>query len=701
MRRIGVMAVVLSLILVSLLAAGNTSLAQGDATPSGAASQELFTAEGVTAPISASTDVDDLAVSDPHLVLERITIPGGDDLATHTAASPELLLVEDGELSFEDDFGFSYTVATDEELSINADASYTLFNDSADAVSILRLSLVSPNRASGQGTPVSARGAGATPETASASEVLIDRAVEALPTGPATLFISQATFAPGSESGEQGHAGPLGLYVEDGVLSVQSPSGATGQLKASSAVVLPADTPLVASNTTDDDASALFVGIVESGPALVSEVTPEPTATLEATATAAPTAPLEPTATPEPVGETILYQADTSGGLEAFDAGAGWNLVNGMLVSDGSSTTSVLSPFDPDGLTDYAVEAEIQIVQTDDYREFSVFGRATEAGTLSLYSYSNPSETTQGLAIVVTSENFQLEDSIEGGVRAPGNVIASQELGDDGDWHTYRLEMDGNQIRGLVDGAIVLASQDNRLLEPGLAGLYVYEGSQINVRAFRVVALGDGTAASTDAASDSGRTGSSDSMAAADDDGPQITSIGNTDSVAMTAFLPSQDDVPSQLVMTDDRSRSLDEVVANYSDPAATANLFRSWGWLGNVVRSFAPPGGTLDDQTQVGGIYVSIHELGSSTAAAEALDYSLAVQAEGTALSEVAAPNVGDYGRALYGQVDYQGDGSYYQNEITYLIQSDDFLIRLSVASPDGDPTDMALQILDEMMAV
>lgn len=730
MHRISVMALVVVMISMSLLASGGLSLAQDESTPavqngtpSEAAGQSLFTAQGVNAPISASTDVDDLSVSDSHLVLERIQIAEGADLLAHTAASPELLLVEEGQLSFEDDFGFSSTVEANEQLAINADASYTLFNDGNDAVSVLRLSLVSPEVESTQGTPVSqgtpVTGArGATPETVDASEVLMDRPVDVLPSGPATMFISQATFAPGSESGEQGHAGPLGIYVEDGILSVQSPSGATGQLKPESGVVLPDNASLVASNQGDGEAVVLLVGVVESGSSLVTEVTPVPTATSAPTATLVPTATTQPTQTPlptattaptqtplptatvaptattvptptptPPAAVTVLYEADTSGGLEAFDAGAGWRLVDGVLVSDGTSEGSVFAPFDPDGLADYAVEAEVQIVQTDgDNRAFGIFGRATDAGSVTLYTYCTSPESgcnAQGIDIIVSGDD--IPDSSDGQIGVFGDAIAAQEYSDDGDWHTYRLEVDGNQFRGLVDGAIVLTAQDNRLLDPGLTGIFVRADTQINVRAVRVIALGDGTAASTGTSATSGQTettGGSDSISS--------TSAPNE----LMAFLPSQDEVPSQLTMTDDRSRSLDQVTSNYSDPGATADLFQSWGWQGNVIRSFAPPGGSLDDPTLVGGIYVSIHEFDSPDSAAEAVDYSFDVQSEGTSLSEIDVPVFGDYSRSLYGRIDEQ-------NEITYLVQTGNFLVRLSVASPGGDPTGTAIQMMEDMMSV
>jgi len=56
-----------------------------------------------------------------------------------------------------------------------------------------------------------------------------------------------------------------------------------------------------------------------------------------------------------------LYQADWSGGLGGWGGGPGWQIVNGMLVSDRSNPGTVISPPYVPPISDYAVEAEIQI----------------------------------------------------------------------------------------------------------------------------------------------------------------------------------------------------------------------------------------------------------------------------------------------------------------------------------------------------
>jgi len=394
-----------------------------------------------------------------------------------------------------------------------------------------------------------------------------------------------------------------------------------------------------------------------------------------------------------PVARTILYEADTSGGLEAFDAGAGWNVVNGMLVSDGSSDSSVYAPFDPDGLANYAVEAEIQALPNKrDSFGFGVFGRATDTGSVSLYTRQ---------ACCAASRQATT-------IRVSDDEIAAQDYKIDGEWHTYRLEMDGNQIRGLVDGAIVLVTQDNRALDPGLAGLFVHNNMQINVRAFRVIALGEGSAVNTDSsvvtgqaeeprASTAGEDTSDDAMDLTEGGGSSpstgdATIVGSETAVDIETLLPSAETIPVDLVRLNQRSRSLEELAKNYPDPAETVSLFTSLGWSGNVVCSYGPPDGTSVDSDRVSGIYVSIHSFGSPESAKVALDHSLDGQIEGSPLSEVRTPFLGEYSRALYGRYDYG-------NEITLLVQRGNEFFRLSVSSLDIDPTDQAAEIMTSML--
>ena len=150
--------------------------------------------------------------------------------------------------------------------------------------------------------------------------------------------------------------------------------------------------------------------------------------------------------------------------------------------------------------------------------------------------------------------------------------------------------------------------------------------------------------------------------------------------VDLDSLVPTTADVPMNLIHLDTHHRSLDEVAQNYTDAATTVDLFTSWGWVDNIACSYGMPDGVYPEPEQINGIYVSIHAFGSPDGARAALDFSLEQQAVGTPLREVASPGLGDYSRALYGTLDYG-------NEITFLVQKGNLLLRLSAASLAVDP--------------
>jgi hypothetical protein len=54
--------------------------------------------------------------------------------------------------------------------------------------------------------------------------------------------------------------------------------------------------------------------------------------------------------------------------------------------------------------------------------------------------------------------------------------------------HTYRMEVKGNTISFLIDGAKTVTTTDNQYLEPGEVGLWC-SLDQIAVRSFKITAL--------------------------------------------------------------------------------------------------------------------------------------------------------------------------------------------------------------------
>jgi hypothetical protein len=76
-----------------------------------------------------------------------------------------------------------------------------------------------------------------------------------------------------------------------------------------------------------------------------------------------------------------------------------------------------------------------------------------------------------------------------GNVSPNPELIARQLYGLDGDWHTYRLEVQGTNIRLLIDGRLLLEASDSRHLSGGRVGVFAGYFDQINVRSFKVTAL--------------------------------------------------------------------------------------------------------------------------------------------------------------------------------------------------------------------
>jgi len=159
-----------------------------------------------------------------------------------------------------------------------------------------------------------------------------------------------------------------------------------------------------------------------------------------------------------------------------------------------------------------------------------------------------------------------------------------------------------------------------------------------------------------------------------------------------TLFLPTAAQVPPGLELTEDRARDLDEVTANFADPAAARQQFVAWGWRRNDIRAFHTPASAPAPPEEIDGIYVSVHEFGTPGFAAEALDYAFDVQAADGILTEIPIAPLGETSRALYGTLSYG-------NEVTIYVQRGNHLIRLSASSPSGDPRAQATALIETMI--
>ncbi|HCI79276.1 MAG TPA: hypothetical protein DHW02_06275 [Ktedonobacter sp.] len=170
-----------------------------------------------------------------------------------------------------------------------------------------------------------------------------------------------------------------------------------------------------------------------------------------ATRTSSPTGnqPISsPTSTVAP--GTVLYQADWSHGLDGWKGSSGWSAVQGNLQGVISANgSSITAPYIPHG-TNYTIEATIQVVRLFNKNGgyYSIFASPLpgkdgfQAGVSDL---KGPGPRPNG-------SNAQLQIFIDPMAHmAPGAFQPS-----DNDpktlWHTYRIDVQGNEAVLSVDG---------------------------------------------------------------------------------------------------------------------------------------------------------------------------------------------------------------------------------------------------------
>jgi hypothetical protein len=194
--------------------------------------------------------------------------------------------------------------------------------------------------------------------------------------------------------------------------------------------------------------------------------------------TPTPTLPSTPTPIPRPAPNTVLYQADQS--WSGWSGSNDWKIVNGMLVNNGSGGTlgpSIIAPYDLGNVSDYAVEATIQVVHWNSccYSLFAIVARAvsTSAGSQG-YSFQ---DDVQASAVQVTPSPSYSSNALTGAPFAPGNTF-----------HTYRAEVKGNSLKLFIDGGPKFDIADNSYSSGGQVGFWSY-GVQLNISSFKIIAL--------------------------------------------------------------------------------------------------------------------------------------------------------------------------------------------------------------------
>jgi hypothetical protein len=155
-----------------------------------------------------------------------------------------------------------------------------------------------------------------------------------------------------------------------------------------------------------------------------------------------------PTPTSLPAG-TVLYQADWSHGLTGWTGAQGWKVVQGQLESDNSGSATFTIPYQL-SVSDYAVEIRVQVVRTvPPYGGHYEIVAPKEPGKDGYYAgvldLKAPGPHPFGLH---PQSNVYLDPLDH---MATGSGIP-QDYEPGSGWHTYRVEVRGNEASLLDDG---------------------------------------------------------------------------------------------------------------------------------------------------------------------------------------------------------------------------------------------------------
>lgn len=180
----------------------------------------------------------------------------------------------------------------------------------------------------------------------------------------------------------------------------------------------------------------------------------------------------------------VLYTADWSSGFNGWTGGNQWSVNNGMLSSDGTGCCGgpesiITAPYQLNAVSNYIVEARVQFlgfVQVCNGYSFGVNARMIpgsngyEGGTNLGHALCDPSQASATLHV----DNYTQLASIP---FVPGTS-----------WHTYDLEVNGNQLTLSIDGSEILQATSDVHSEGGLAGIEDFN-VQMNVSSFKITTV--------------------------------------------------------------------------------------------------------------------------------------------------------------------------------------------------------------------
>ncbi|HEV2066606.1 MAG TPA: hypothetical protein VGR08_07210 [Thermomicrobiales bacterium] len=151
----------------------------------------------------------------------------------------------------------------------------------------------------------------------------------------------------------------------------------------------------------------------------------------------------------------------------------------------------------------------------------------------------------------------------------------------------------------------------------------------------------------------------------------------------LSTLLPAEDTAPAGLDSSADSSRDQAGVVEALGGGRPAEQNLETWGWTGNVERTFSASDPESLEPGATSYLVVSIHGFGTPRAAAEALPFFSDILVNSAGYDEVEAPDIGDRARML------QVTGEDGITNVALYVQDGTVLYRIGGAAPDGDPTE------------
>ncbi|MEO8974053.1 MAG: family 16 glycoside hydrolase [Ktedonobacteraceae bacterium] len=197
----------------------------------------------------------------------------------------------------------------------------------------------------------------------------------------------------------------------------------------------------------------------------------------------AATAPVQaqPTQPSVPKG-TVLYRANWSHGLDGWQGPKAWTTTGGQLVTSSLTTTSIVVPYKPT-VANYAIEARVQLasVLVNIHNGFIIYANdepGKDGYQAQVYQLALRGAGMAPPGYIDIATDKLVISTVEQHDYQPGTV-----------WHTYRIEVIGDQATLFVDGTqnSVSITQENAISN-GPIGLTSW-GFALHVSSFVVTAL--------------------------------------------------------------------------------------------------------------------------------------------------------------------------------------------------------------------